>query len=45
MMEKEKILWKNLDSNNINASFENGVLRIIVPKINEEENKRYIEIN
>lgn len=36
---------KNLDSNNINASFENGVLKIIVPKINEEENKRYIEIN
>ena len=36
---------KNLDSNNINASFENGVLKIIVPKINEEENKKYIEIN
>ena len=36
---------KNLDSNNINASFKNGVLKIIVPKINEEENKKYIEIN
>ena len=36
---------QNFDSNNIKASFENGLLRIIVPKINEEENKRYIEIN
>lgn len=34
----------DLDQNNIDASFNNGTLSIIVPKKEEEENKTYIEI-
>lgn len=35
---------KNLDSNNIEAEFNNGVLKIIVPKKDENEAKKYIDI-
>ncbi len=34
----------DLDSDNINAEFNNGVLKIVVPKKDEEESKKYIEI-
>ena len=34
----------DLDSENINAEFNNGVLRITVPKKAESEDKKYIEI-
>lgn len=35
---------KNLDSEAVEAEFNNGVLKIIVPKKDEEESKKYIEI-
>ena len=35
---------ENLDNDNINAEFNNGVLKITIPKKEEKENKRYIEI-
>ncbi len=35
---------RDLDSDNINAEFNNGVLKITVPKKDEEEVKKYIEI-
>lgn len=35
---------RDLDSDNINAEFNNGVLKITVPKKDEEEAKKYIEI-
>ena len=35
---------QGLDSTNIDAEFNNGVLRIIVPKKEEQINKKYIEI-
>ncbi len=34
----------DLDSENINAEFNNGVLKITVPKKAESEDKKYIEI-
>lgn len=34
----------DLDSSSINAEFNNGVLKIIVPKKIESEDKKYIEI-
>ena len=34
----------DLDSENINAEFNNGVLKITVPKKTESEDKKYIEI-
>ena len=34
----------DLDSEKVNAEFNNGVLKITVPKKDEEENKKYIEI-
>lgn len=34
----------DLDSENINAEFNNGVLKIIVPKKEEKVDKKYIEI-
>ena len=34
----------DLDQNNIDASFSNGTLSIVVPKKEEVENKTYIEI-
>lgn len=34
----------DLDSENIDAEFNNGVLKITVPKKNAEEGKKYIEI-
>lgn len=33
-----------LESDNINASFADGILTIVVPKKEESENKKYIEI-
>ncbi len=35
---------QGLDSEKIDAEFNNGVLKIIVPKKDENENKKYIEI-
>ena len=35
---------QDLDSEKIDAEFNNGVLKIIVPKKEEQENKKYIEI-
>lgn len=35
---------QDLDSEKINAEFSNGVLKIVVPKKDENENKKYIEI-
>lgn len=35
---------RDLDSSNINAEFSNGVLKIVVPKKEEQTNKKYIEI-
>lgn len=34
----------DLDSENINASFDNGILKITVPKKEVSEDKKYIEI-
>lgn len=34
----------DVDENNVEASFENGILKISVPKKTEEETKRMIEI-
>ena len=34
----------DLDSENVNAEFNNGVLNITVPKKEEKEDKKYIEI-
>jgi len=35
---------RDLDSDNVKAEFNNGVLKITVPKIDEEKDKKYIEI-
>lgn len=35
---------RDLDSSNIDAEFSNGVLKIVVPKKEEQANKKYIEI-
>ncbi len=35
----------DIDQDSINASFENGTLTIIIPKIDEEKNKKYIDID
>ena len=35
---------RDLDANKIEASFENGVLNIIVPKKDDNEDKKFIEI-
>lgn len=35
---------RDLDSTNIDAEFNNGVLKIVVPKKEEQDNKKYIEI-
>lgn len=35
----------DIDQENINASFNNGTLEITIPKIDEEKNKKYIDIN
>lgn len=35
---------ENLDNDNINAEFINGVLKISIPKKEEVENKKYIDI-
>lgn len=37
-------LPENADIENISASSENGVLEVVVPKLNEEKNKKVIEI-
>lgn len=34
----------DLDSENVNAEFNNGILKIIVPKKDENDDKKYIEI-
>ena len=34
----------DIDQENINASFNNGTLEITIPKIDEEKNKKYIDI-
>ena len=34
----------DLDSDKVNAEFNNGVLKIVVPKKDETEDKKYIEI-
>ncbi len=34
----------DIDQNNINAEFNNGTLTITIPKIDEEKNKKYIDI-
>lgn len=34
----------DIDQENINASFENGTLTVTIPKIDEEKNKKYIDI-
>ncbi len=34
----------DVNSDNITAKFENGILKIVVPKIEESENKKIIEI-
>lgn len=35
----------DIDQENINANFDNGTLTITIPKIDEEKNKKYIDIN
>ena len=35
---------QDLDSSKVNAEFNNGVLKIVVPKKDESEEKKYIEI-
>ena len=35
---------EDLDSDNIDASFNNGVLKITIPKKEEKENKKFIDI-
>ena len=35
---------EDLDSENIDASFNNGVLKITIPKKEEKENKKFIDI-
>lgn len=34
----------DLDSQNINAEFNNGVLKIVIPKVDEKDDRKYIEI-
>lgn len=34
----------DIDQENINATFENGTLTVTIPKIDEEKNKKYIDI-
>lgn len=34
----------DIDQNNIDAEFNNGTLTITIPKIDEEKNKKYIDI-
>lgn len=34
----------DLDSQNINAEFKNGVLKIVIPKVDEKDDRKYIEI-
>ena len=41
---KRSFYLKNIDSNNINAEFISGVLKITVPKTEDYNNKRYIDI-
>lgn len=35
----------DIDQDNVNASFNNGTLEVTIPKIDEEKNKKYIDIN
>lgn len=35
----------DIDQDNINASFSNGTLEVTIPKIDEDKNKKYIDIN
>ena len=35
----------DIDQENINANFDNGTLTITIPKVDEEKNKKYIDIN
>ena len=34
----------DIDQDNINASFSNGTLEVTIPKIDEDKNKKYIDI-
>ena len=41
---ERKFYVGDIDEENIDANFKNGVLKITIPKINKEKNKRIIEI-
>ena len=41
---ERKFYVGDIDEENINASFENGVLKIEIPKIDKDKNKKFIEI-
>ena len=42
---ERSIYLGDADENNITAEYKDGILNIVVPKIKENRNKKYIEIN
>ncbi len=43
-MSRSFYVGDNIDENSINASFENGILKLVVPKKEIKDNKKLIEI-
>ena len=43
-MSRSFYVGDNIDEENINASFENGILKLVVPKKEIKDNKKLIEI-